>query len=58
MKNLPVNLRICENCKTVEDEKHFLVQCEIIKYHRLKLFRNINDICPNFVELSDEDKLV
>jgi hypothetical protein len=46
---LPVEQRICKLCHMdVEDEFHFLMNCDKLIHERVTLFRNISDIVPSF----------
>ena len=38
---LPRNERICNTCNTIEDEIHFLIECEKYKYDRIEKFKVI-----------------
>lgn len=55
---MPVNDRICNNCKKVEDEIHFLIECKNFDNKRNNFFKNIITNCPNFVNLENENKLI
>ena len=48
---IPRNQRTCSSCSIVEDEKHFLLECEI-KKHLRKAF--LNDFYLEFPEIKDE----
>ena len=51
---LPVEQRNCQLCPTdVEDEFHFLMNCDKLIHERVTLFRNIFDIVPSFTTMSD-----
>ena len=41
----------------MEDEFHFLMNCEKLIHERVSLFRNISDIVPSFTTMSDVEKL-
>ena len=51
--------RICKHCNTgeIEDEGHFLTKCT--KYHNIRetYYRKIEDICPEFIHLDNEQKI-
>jgi hypothetical protein len=50
---LSVEQRICQLCHTdVEDEFHFLMNCDKLIHERVSLFRNISDIVYLFWSLS------
>ena len=58
---LPVEQRICKLCHTytdVEDEFHFLMNCDKLIHERVTLFRNISDIVPSFTTTSDVEKFM
>ena len=38
---------------TIEDKKHFLIECEKYKCDRIEIFKVITDEVPNFAELPD-----
>jgi hypothetical protein len=47
---LPVEQRICQLCHMdVEDEFHFLMNCDKLIHERVTLFRNISD--PTVLDL-------
>jgi hypothetical protein len=51
---LPVEQRNCQLCHTdLEDEFHFLMNCDKLIHERVTLFRNIFDIVPSFTTMSD-----
>ena len=51
--------RLCLLCDDgeVENEKHFLLQCKYFNDERAILYQCMIDRVPNFVSLSDNDKL-
>jgi hypothetical protein len=56
---LPLEQRICQLCHTdVEDEFHFLMNCDKLIQERVTLFRNISDIVPSFTTMSDVEKFM
>ena len=56
---LPVEQRICQLCHMdVEDEFHFLMNCDKLIHERVILFRNIFDIVPSFTTMSDVEKFM
>ena len=59
-KNLAVSERICEVCSLnmVEDEKHFLCVCPIYDRQRLILYEKANALCPQFPNMSIDDKFI
>ena len=57
----PRDERFCLFCKkqqmsAVEDEKHVLVHCPRYGSLRKELYNIINDLCPNFKDLRNNDK--
>ena len=40
----------------MEDEFHFLMNCEKLIHERVSLFRNISDIVSSFTTMSDVEK--
>lgn len=52
--------RKCLNCSLdkVEDETHFLIECPKYKEQRDILFKDISALCPNFINLSNDDKFI
>jgi hypothetical protein len=51
--------RTCLHCPShVEDEHHFLLDCTAHMQSRIKLFRHINEVCPNFENLADDKKFI
>ena len=56
----PVNERLCKFCNSssVEDETHFLINCELYSDIRLPLFQKAGEHNENFNTLIAEDKLI
>lgn len=52
----PIDRRTCSLCGTLEDEKHFVLNCIINKYERGELYNNIVKLDCNFNELSELKK--
>ena len=52
---IPRNERICESCHKIEDEVHFLIDCDRYKYERIDMFKNITREFPNFEEIKDSN---
>ena len=52
--------RLCLYCSnnTIEDEKHFVVQCPFYSEERKQLFKKVHSINPSFVHMSDDEKFV
>ena len=55
---IPRDNRTCPTCKTLEDENHFLLHCQINNVLRIKLFNDMAIDNPMFPNLSDTQKLV
>ena len=56
---LPVEQRICQLCHMdVEDEFHFLMNCDKLIHECVTLFRNISDFVPSFRTMSDLEKFM
>ena len=55
---LPEEERVCKFCNNcqVEDEYHFLLQCNLYCEERAKLFTDICEICPPFDSKDIEQK--
>ena len=52
---IPRNERLCESCHKVEDEVHFLIDCDRYKYERIDMFKKITREFPNFEEIKDSN---
>ena len=50
-RNLPVDRRVCEICKNgeVEDEKHFLCECDVYCHFREELYTAASQKCIEFM---------
>ena len=46
-KNIPREFRLCNLCKTLEDESHFFLYCKINDNFRTELFEKFNIGCKN-----------
>ena len=59
-RNLKTNflLLICKKQSNsgIEDEKHVLLHCPQYELLRNELYFSINELCPNFKKLLDDDK--
>ena len=53
---LPLEERTCNICNTLEDEIHFLINCQLFCSPRLILFQSLEDIFVDFNKYSDLDK--
>ena len=45
-------------CRTVEDEKHFLLSCKINEALRKKIFQTLQDENHHFNDSSEDQKLI
>ena len=55
--NIPLDNRICPVCKSnVEDEFHFVIECNKLEPLRTKLYTDISDIVPSFLSMSNQEK--
>ena len=52
--------RKCSECNIVEDEIHFLIDCNNYKFQRETAFQAIQNIFPNFNQIinSSKDKFI
>ena len=48
--------RKCPNCKVIEDEVHFLLNCNLYNKERDNMLECVIQISPQIVHLSDKDK--
>ena len=55
---IPRILRICKKCNKIEDEEHFILECLINGKLRTDLFETLTKENPNFMQLSNEQKLI
>ena len=55
-QNIDKNLRFCPFCPTrIEDEMHFLLECECYAIHRKELFNTINEkVKDNNIQLRNK----
>ena len=55
--NVPIEIRICPLCKNdIENELHFLMECNQLHDLRQKLFENLTEIVPAFANMNTDDK--
>ena len=47
--------RKCSSCHILEDERHFLIECNINQAGRENLFSKLTHIAPNFIHMPDEE---
>lgn len=59
-KGIPRHNRTCSRCSNgeVEDEIHFLFQCQALNDIRNKLLSCVEEKCPKFKELSSKNKFI
>ena len=50
--------RECSSCHILEDERHFLIKCNINQAERENLFSKLTHIAPNFIHMTDEEKFI
>ena len=58
-RNIPISSRVCCYCSSgeIDDEKHLLLSCPLFNLKRACFYGKLSSISPNFLNLSDEDKL-
>ena len=55
--NTPAEDRICKLCNSgVEDEFHFTIICSKLQSCREEFFKDICDVVPSFINMSDFDQ--
>ena len=56
----PLNERTCLHCDdgSIEDEKHFLLKCDLYNDIRLQLFLSAIHLNPNFINFNDNEKFL
>ena len=55
--NTPAEDRICKLCNSgVEDEFHFTIICSKLQSCREEFFKDICEVVPSFINMSDFDK--
>ena len=52
----PVADRVCVHCKVIEDEKHFLLKCDINAFERQYFYEKISRVFDEFIYLNDDEK--
>ena len=56
-QNIPLENRLCPICKLeIENEYHFVIECNKLTSSRSKLYSKVTEIVPNFLFMSDSDK--
>ena len=57
--NTPLTERKCFHCNDeIEDEFHFVCQCNLYKNLRETLYESMSKVCLNFNQLSDRDRFL
>ena len=54
----PIELRLCKYCNVIEDEVHFVTDCQCNVNERNILYENVNNLYPNFQSLSNNQKFI
>ena len=54
--NTEVNESLCAYCERIDDERHFILYCDVIGYKRQCLFEKVNYHYPDFRDLDDLGK--
>ena len=57
-QRLPIERRLCNKCNVIENEEHFLTQCEKNKNLRDKLYEEIIKDCHHFSNLEPKEKMI
>ena len=57
-KKIPEQERICDTCKEIENEYHYVIECNKFNETRKKLFTNMSEIFTNFQMLNSENKFI
>ena len=52
----PVADRVWVHCKVIEDEKHFLLKCDINAFERQCFYEKISRVFYEFIYLNDDEK--
>ena len=50
---IPRNERLCDTCNKLEDEIHFLIECDNYKCERFEKFKAITEEIPTFEQMTD-----
>ena len=60
LPKIPENLRICQLCSSnkVENEIHFLFECNLNKNLRQHFFQDVEAKCSKFVDLTKSKKVI
>ena len=51
---VPHQERLCHVCRTLEDENHFLIMCELHHMERTKFFDKLRNVHPEFEQLTEQ----
>ena len=54
----PEHLRVCHLCKTIEDEKHFIIDCKLYDLDRKVLFDKVVRMYPSFTSLNGTQQFI
>jgi hypothetical protein len=57
-RKTPVQERLCKLCNEVEDEVHFLINCNLYKKERETLFHQVELKCQHFLSLNSVDRFI
>ncbi len=58
IRNIPEESSVCFQCPDkIENELHVSIQCELYTDLRVSLFESATNICPDFLNMNDSDKL-
>ena len=52
----PVADRVCVHCKVMEDDKHFLLNCDINAFGKQCFFEKISESFDEFIYLNNDEK--
>ena len=52
----PVADRVCVHCKVIEDEKQFLLKCDVNAFERQCFYEKISRVFDEFIYLNDDEK--
>ena len=52
----PLEKRLCDVCKEIEDEEHFLIDYKKYIQERESMLNFIDMHCPNFITLTSNNK--
>ena len=58
---IPLDLRLCEKCKTLEDEAHFVMSCTANRNYRQarqNCMKELSEIHPSITDMSDNEKFI